>query len=586
MLWLYLLIISFALLTVGLVAWSRSIARRNRALEARVTELEQRLSEAIAVGERPSRTSVAEQVQALVSRSSAETLKASLAEFPGVVWSRRSDAEHGDFLGGRHQAVWQRADAIEREEVRQALRTVSHGERVSRFDLELDGFSFDVSVEALAEGGGAALLVAMDVTERRTLEQSRLQVGLADAQRVEALGLLAGGVAHDLNNLLVGVLANSALILEDTSEDSPHAAPLTSILQAAQRASELTRGMLAYARRGRGDVRPHDLSMVARETVQLLSAYGSKKVRVELELADALPPIDCDSAQLRQLVMNLVTNAIDAVGDCEGTVVIRTRLIDVSAELLDDPSLRGNIKPGRHVLLEVQDSGAGMTRDVQHRIFDPFFTTKTHGHGLGMSSVLGSVRSHGAALTVHSQPGRGTTFRVMFPRSTSELRHETTKQRQALRVEGYALIADDEPEVRRAAGRILRRIGFELLEAADGESALEHYQEAGPRISLVLLDVNMPRKSGLEVLAAVRLVDPELPVVLTSGYPEEGVEHALSQRTRFLQKPYTPNDLVKIVAVVMSGWLNSVESQARLRSGAKLPGEAQRPSDAAELKAK
>lgn len=569
MFWLYLVIASFALLTSGLLVWSRSIAARNVALEARLGELEARLEESIAAGERPSRASVAEQVQALASRSSAETLRSSLAEFPGVVWSRRGDSEDGDYLGGRHEGLWKQQRAVEREDVRRAALSAKAGER-SRFDMELDGISFDVSVEPLSDAHGGTLLVALDVTERRTLEQNRLQVGLADVQRVEALGLLAGGVAHDLNNLLVGVLANAALILEDTPDDSPNTAPLSSILQAAQRASELTRGMLSYAGRGRGDVRPHDLSVVARETVQLLSAYGSKKVQVQLELADALPPIDCDSAQLRQLVMNLLTNAIDAVGDHEGRVVVRTRLIDVGRDLLDDPSLRGSIQAGRYVSLEVEDTGAGMTEEVRSRIFDPFFTTKPHGHGLGMSSVLGSVRNHGGALTVSSELGTGTTFRVMFPRSNLELRTETTKQRQALRVEGYALIADDEPEVRRAAARILRRIGFDLLEAEDGASALEQFEALGPRVSLVLLDVNMPRKSGLEVLAAIRLSDPELPVVLTSGYPEEGVEHALSQRTRFLQKPYTPNDLVKCVAVVMSGWLNSVESQARLRSGAQL----------------
>lgn len=571
MIWLYLVIASFVLLTTGLWLRVRSLGTRGQRLNEQVLELERRLQENVTVGERTSRPSVSEAVPALVARS--ETLRSALAEFPGVVWSRRADGGVGDFLGGRHESLWRGQGVTEREEVVAGLCSAERDQRVARFDLEVNGVSFDVSVEPLTDGHGGSLLVALDVTERRTRDESRLQVGLADAQRVEALGLLAGGVAHDLNNLLVGVLANAALVLEETADDSPHAAMLSSILQSAQRASELTRGMLAYAGRGRGEVRPHDLSVVARETVQLLSAYGSKKVHVQLELADALPPIDCDSAQLRQLVMNLLTNAIDAVGDQEGRVLIRTQLIDVGPALLADPSLRGDIKPGRYVSLEVEDTGIGMSSEVQSRMFDPFFTTKPRGHGLGMSSVLGSMRSHGGALTVTSRPGEGTLFRVMFPRSNLELRHETTKQRQALRVEGYALIADDEPEVRRAAARILKRIGFELLEAHDGASALEHFEQAGPRISLVLLDVNMPKMSGIEVLGAMRLVDPELPVVLTSGYPEEGLEHVLSQRTRFLQKPYTPNDLVKCVAVVMSGWLNAVESQARLRPGAKLVDE-------------
>ncbi|MEZ4371420.1 MAG: ATP-binding protein [Polyangiaceae bacterium] len=571
MIWSYLVIASFVLLTTGLWLRVRSLGTRSQRLNEQVLELERRLQENVTAGERTSRPGVSEAVQVLVSRS--ETLRSALAEFPGVVWSRRADGGVGDFLGGRHESLWRGQGVTERAEVVAGLSSAETDQRVARFDLEVNGVSFDVSVEPLTDGHGGSLLVALDVTERRTRDESRLQVGLADAQRVEALGLLAGGVAHDLNNLLVGVLANAALVLEETPDDSPHAAMLSSILQSAQRASELTRGMLAYAGRGRGDVRPHDLSVVARETVQLLSAYGSKKVQVQLELADALPPIDCDSAQLRQLVMNLLTNAIDAVGDQEGRVLIRTRLIDVGPALLADPSLRGDIKPGRYVSLEVEDTGIGMSSEVQSRMFDPFFTTKPRGHGLGMSSVLGSMRSHGGALTVNSRPGEGTLFRVMFPRSNLELRHETTKQRQALRVEGYALIADDEPEVRRAAARILKRIGFELLEAHDGASALEHFEQAGPRISLVLLDVNMPKMSGIEVLGAMRLVDPELPVVLTSGYPEEGLEHVLSQRTRFLQKPYTPNDLVKCVAVVMSGWLNAVESQARLRPGAKLVDE-------------
>ncbi|MCA9640499.1 MAG: response regulator [Polyangiaceae bacterium] len=555
------------LLTSGLWLRLKSVAARGQALSAQLLDLERRLQDHVAVGERPSREP-SEQPQ--VVRAGAETLRSSLADFPGVVWSRRLDGSPGDFLGGRYEALWRRENVTERGDVLERLRSVDSEQRVARFDLELDGVSFDVSVEPLSDSYGGCLLVALDVTERRTREESRLQVGLADAQRVEALGLLAGGVAHDLNNLLVGVLANAALVLEETPDDSPQAAMLSSILQSAQRASELTRGMLSYAGRGRGDVRPHDLSVVARETVQLLSAYGSKKVHVQLELADALPPIDCESAQLRQLVMNLVTNAIDAVGDQEGRVLIRTRLIDVGQELLSDPSLRGDLKQGRYVSLEVEDTGDGMSAEVQARMFDPFFTTKPRGHGLGMSSVLGSMRSHGGALTVNSTPGEGTAFRVMFPRSNLELRHETTKQRQALRVEGYALIADDEPEVRRVAARILKRIGFELLEAHDGASALEHFEQSGPRISLVLLDVNMPKMSGVEVLSAIRAADPELPVVLTSGYPEQGLEHVLSQRTRFLQKPYTPNDLVKCVAVVMSGWLNAVESQARLRPGAKL----------------
>jgi len=415
--------------------------------------------------------------------------------------------------------------------------------------------------------------VMVDITERKEaeVERERMHSQLLQVQKLESLGVLAGGIAHDFNNLLTGILGNASMVLSELADDSQLRPALEELTSGAGRAADLTRQLLAYSGKGRFQVDVINLSGQVHEIVNLLAASMPKKVRIKLELSDDLLGIQGDVAQIQQVIMNLVLNAAEAIGERLGTVLVRTSVVN-----RDGAGDTGKRRPipsgipksgyssvfsaqgpleGRYVLLEVQDTGVGMDEKTRSRVFDPFFTTKAGGRGLGLSAVLGIVRGHGGGLRIESRPQRGTTFQVFFPateqRAPSGRRATAAPLRDVM--VGTILIVDDEPVVRSLASRIVKRLGLEAITAENGAAGVYAFEEHHERISAVLLDLTMPDMSGDEVFQRLSKIRPDVKVILSSGYDRREATRNLGdlEPAGFLPKPYTAQALRDVIGSVI-----------------------------------
>ncbi len=401
--------------------------------------------------------------------------------------------------------------------------------------------------------------VSIDVTARRRAEEdrSKMQAALLQAQKLEGLGVLAGGIAHDFNNLLSGIIGNASLARLDPTSSS-NAERLEDVVLIARQAADLTRQLLGYAGRSSIEVRPLDLSQQVHDIARLLHSSVSKRVELNVELGDDLPAIEADASQLQQVVMNLVMNAAEAIEGGSGSVRVRTSACELDPAVEDNlmvPGSSGTLPAGRYVVLEVTDTGTGMSPETKARIFDPFFTTKFTGRGLGLAMVIGIVRSHRGAMRVDSAPGRGTCFQVFFPTCESvAVPPRAPSESAALRGGGTVLIVDDEEHVRSAASRILDHHGFETLGAKSGREALEIVRAHPRSIGVVLLDLSMPDLDGEETLRKLRELRAELRVVLTSGYDEHEARRRFRAegRVAFLQKPYSANELTAKISEALA----------------------------------
>lgn len=374
---------------------------------------------------------------------------------------------------------------------------------------------------------------------RREAEAS--EAGARHVQKLESIGVLAGGIAHDFNNLLHVVLGNADLARLHVPADSPAREHLDEVVHATQRAGELTQQLLAYSGRGAVEIRHLDLSDEVREMAILLRTAISKQATLVWDLSPDLPAITADPTQVRQVVMNLITNASDALGDAPGGITLRTGLVeDASAD---------ESRP--FVFLEVSDTGCGMDTGTLQRIFDPFFSTKFAGRGLGLAAVMGIVESHHGHVRIRTAPGDGTTFRILFPAvldsADSAPRADSVPQ---WRGRGTVLVVEDEEGVREVVGRMLERLGFQVITAEDGIEALRRLDHHEGAMAAVLLDLSMPRMGGPEVLQHIRERRPEVPIVLMSGYTEQEVASKLLSSegaVAFLQKPFLPEDLASVL---------------------------------------
>ena len=397
---------------------------------------------------------------------------------------------------------------------------------------------------------GGIVVNYRDVTDRKRLEEQ-----LRQAQKLESIGVLAGGVAHDFNNLLTGMLGNASLALDLLPVGHAGRTHVEEVIKAAESAAHLTRQLLAYSGKGRFIVQPIDLSALTREMSTLVRSSIPKTVALHLDLAADLPAVEGDPGQLRQVVMNLVINAAEAIPeDRNGSVMVATRTQSVAGESLHDTFLGTAIQPGAHVVLTVHDTGCGMDRETISKIFDPFFTTKFSGRGLGLSAVMGIVRGHKGALKVSSEPGHGTTFEVWLPASARPAaRSAAHSARTDLRGTGTILIADDEPVVRRAAQSALERHGYRVLLATNGQEAVDLLLDQENKVSLVLLDLTMPILGGEEALRELRRVRPDIKIVLSSGFNEaEAIQRFAGKRlSGFIQKPYTAAQLAEKLKTVL-----------------------------------
>ena len=401
------------------------------------------------------------------------------------------------------------------------------------------------------DNGSVATFVGyiVDVTSsvETTRQHRELQQRLLFTQRQALLGSLAGRVAHDFNNLLTGVIGEASLAGLSIGDDDDEARnSVEQVGMFARRAADLTRQLLTYAKPGRATVEPLDLGQLLREIQRLLELAVPKKAGLEFDLGEDLPRIDGDRSRVQQLVMNLLSNASEALGDSAEPIRVSTRLEMCSRESLDKNYGAPELEPGRYVVLEIADQGCGMSPQVQRRIFDPFFSTKDHGHGMGMSAVQATTDSLGGTLRVLSQQGKGTTVEVLLPASEAHARDDDKPKRRARwRTSGVALVVDDESSVRDVTQRLMRRLGFETLAAADGNEALRLFSEHKDRVRVVLLDMMMPMMGGKETLSALRQIRPDVPVVMSSGLNEFDTLHQLGPRTMtsFLQKPFRAADL-------------------------------------------
>ena len=397
-------------------------------------------------------------------------------------------------------------------------------------------------------------LLRREQAARRAAEAS--EAHSRHVQKLESIGVLAGGIAHDFNNLLHVVLGNADIALSRLPRRSPAREPLEEVVRATIRAADLTRQMLAYSGKGAFVVRHLDLSTEVREMATLLRTAISKRASLVWELDDSLPAVNADATQIRQIVMNLITNASDALKDREGTIALRTGSIR-RAEL-NDPRLGAPVEledavaddQELFVFLEVADTGGGMTPDTLQRIFDPFFSTKFAGRGLGLAAVIGIVRSHLGLIRIRTEPEHGTSFRVLFPAvpGTARQIEKPAAGRSGWRGSGTVLVVDDEEGVREVAERILHDFGYDTIGAVDGRDALDQLERSRTSVDAVLLDLSMPRMGGQETYRRLRELRPGLPVIMMSGYTEESVaEVGEAGVTPFLQKPFLAEDLIGLL---------------------------------------
>jgi len=406
----------------------------------------------------------------------------------------------------------------------------------------------------LSEVSGTGVAFMIDLSERKQSqeERERLQAQLLQVQKLESLGVLAGGIAHDFNNLLTAILGSASAAMLTLANESPARPDLDNVVLASRRAANLTRQLLAYSGKGHFEVRPIDLSVHVRELATLLETTISKKVQLRLELAPELPAVAADIAQVQQIVMNLVINGAEAIGDQRGTVLVATGVQAIDQFYVQSLFSSEGIAPGTYVYLEVHDTGCGMDEATKARIFDPFFTTKFTGRGLGLAAVMGIVRGHKGAMKVYSSLGKGTTFKVFFPASNA-VAVGPTPEVMSFRGEGLALVIDDDQGVREAASRLLEYFGFRVLQAVDGRHGAEVFRQHASEVVLIILDMTMPEMNGEETFREIRRVRSDVPVILTSGYNEIEATRRFTAKglAGFLQKPFTPKELTQKLALAL-----------------------------------
>lgn len=396
-----------------------------------------------------------------------------------------------------------------------------------------------------------------DAGEERA--RMNLDARVQQVQKLQTLGTLAGGVAHDFNNLLQAILGNASIIRLHTGPSAAVQNSLEQIETACQRASELTNQLLAYAGKGKFVLEAVDVSQLAIEMSKLLVASLPRKPQLLGQFAPALPAVEGDPTQLRQVLMNLVINAAESLPDNSGVIRLSTGAVDLSADDLTGLLLGDDLPPGTYIYFEVCDTGCGMTEEIRSRIFDPFFTTKQNGRGLGLAAVLGIVRGHRGALQVHSESGSGTLFRVLLPalkKSAAGRPAAPREQSRPERTSGTILVVDDEAAIRNSARFLLESLGFAVLTACDGFEAVETFKTMQAKISAVLLDLSMPKMSGAEAFRKLRAVRPDVPILITSGYSEEVTVQQFQEAglVGFIQKPYRGSELrMKLLEVLERG---------------------------------
>jgi len=431
-------------------------------------------------------------------------------------------------------------------------RILFNGERIKHIKSRL---------EAIRDSSGAPITIIGTVQDisQIVIAQTEKELTLSKmehVQRLESLGVLAGGIAHDFNNILTAILGNAELArnhMPDTSSAHHH---IEQITQASQKAANLCKQMLAYSGKGKFMIKPINLSELVGELSQLLQVTIPKNVVLRIDLNQQVQAIDADVTQMQQVIMNLVINGAEAIAENSGALSIATGVTRLNKDYLASTFVDENLKEGLYTYLEVSDTGCGMSEETRQRIFEPFFTTKFTGRGLGMAAILGIVRGHNGAIKTYSELGKGTTFKVFFPVSKQQAAplNVNTKANEAWHGEGCVLVIDDEETIREVAVDMLNDMGLKSYTASDGVEGVEMYQLYQNDIDVVLMDMTMPRMGGGEAFSEMCRINPNVKVILSSGYNEQDATSRFAGKglAGFLQKPYTPDELAAKLAAILA----------------------------------
>ena len=408
--------------------------------------------------------------------------------------------------------------------------------------------------------------ICRDITERKRTAEDKLQMQrrLLHAQKLESLGVLAGGIAHDFNNLLMVIMGNLEMAQEALPPEATNARlAIEQAEQGARRASDITRQMLAYSGKGQFVIKNLNLSLLVEENARMLRAAISKTITLSLQLDPKLPLIRADEGQIQQVIMNLMTNAAESIEEGPGQVFLMTGVQECDEEYLRQSRLEKPPAAGKYVFLEVSDNGCGMDENTRQRLFEPFFTTKFAGRGLGMSAVLGIVQGHQGAILVNSEVGKGTSIRVLFPIPAIDpeapVEPEKPEEVQFRKWDtatqtGTVLVVDDEELILKVSKAMLEELGFRVRTASDGEEAVQLFTREKDQIDCVILDLTMPRMDGIATLKELRRVQPDVKIILSSGYNEQDVSGRMEDKiyAGFIQKPYKlqglQNELERVLA--------------------------------------
>ncbi|WP_051283774.1 transporter substrate-binding domain-containing protein [Desulforegula conservatrix] len=400
------------------------------------------------------------------------------------------------------------------------------------------------------------IATARSVEDRKTEEDKRIEMErqLLHTQKLESLGVLAGGIAHDFNNLLMAIMGYAELCSYEISAGSMASSHMNEILKASQRAAELCQQLLAYTGKGRFIIERINVDDVIRDMIPLLETCISKKANIALNLEANLPEMEADASQIRQIIMNLIINASEAIGDRNGLISISARKV-FGGEIPPDSAFFSTVNPkSEYINLEISDNGCGMNQDTLSKIFEPFFTTKFTGRGLGMAAVQGIVKGHCGAILIQSEPEVGTVFNLYFPASLTGIASMSGSD-QEMEVDeseiphGKILLVDDEEIIRKVGTGMLEKLGFQVLTAQDGQEALSVYRRSRDEIACIILDLTMPVMDGEEAYNEFLKIDPDVRVIVASGYSETEISSMFSGKglVRFIQKPFKVDALKRII---------------------------------------
>ncbi|MBN2725363.1 MAG: PAS domain S-box protein [Deltaproteobacteria bacterium] len=438
------------------------------------------------------------------------------------------------------------------------LFPVRIGGKISGFILIEDAASdrnwFNDEIHFISElCAQVALFSVKESSEKEVTRRHKLEMRMQQTQKLESLGILAGGIAHDFNNLLMGILGNASLALMEIPEYSPARETIQSVEKTSRRAAELIKQLLAYSGKGKFVLEKIDPGALVEEMAHLLEVTIPKNVSIRYKFRENVPVIEGDPTKIRQIVMNLITNAADAIGKVSGLITISTGSMECDEEYLQDNYTEYELPPGTYSFIEVSDTGEGMEKAVLGRIFDPFYTTKFTGRGLGLAAVVGIVRGHRGGIKVYSEVGQGSTFKVVFPSKTGSRSVEISAlEEKDDNAGGLILIVDDETTVRNVAAKMVKRLGYEVITAIDGVDGLNIFKERCDEVGLVLMDLTMPHMDGEECFREMRNVRSNVKVILSSGYNEQELISRFAGKglSGFIQKPYSISQLREIVANV------------------------------------